>query len=161
MIEEIATVTAVNSKNITLESDVKSTCSGCQQIDSCGSGQVSKAFPQKKLHLTLTSHLLLTVGDKVIIGLSEKVLLSTAWQVYLLPLIGLFIGALFGQYCLSNGLIKYEFIAIIFSCFSGYLGYLLSSKRVNQQEKHKQLTPVILRKIDKNTHSIEIKVNKR
>ena len=48
MIEEQATVVAINDNNVTVTSDIKSACSGCQQVDNCGSGQVAKAFPQKK-----------------------------------------------------------------------------------------------------------------
>ena len=59
MIEEQATVTFIDDDNVTVTSDIKSACGGCQQIDNCGSGQVAKAFPQKKLSLTLKSPLAL------------------------------------------------------------------------------------------------------
>jgi len=55
MIEEQATVVAINDNNVTVTSDIKSACSGCQQVDNCGSGQVAKAFPQKKLSMNLIS----------------------------------------------------------------------------------------------------------
>ena len=48
MIEEQARVIAIDKNKITVESIVKSSCSGCQQIDSCGSGQIAKAIPHKK-----------------------------------------------------------------------------------------------------------------
>mgnify|MGYP000194550422 CR=1 FL=1 len=75
MIEEQAQVTDITDGNITVESIVKSTCSGCQQLESCGSGQIAKAFPQKKTTYTVLSELPVEVGDRVIIGLSEKILL--------------------------------------------------------------------------------------
>lgn len=52
MIEEFATVIDVGSKDqhiIRVQSNVKSTCSGCNQLDNCGSGLISKAMPQKKI----------------------------------------------------------------------------------------------------------------
>ena len=103
MMEELATVVAIDlissqCSKITVESQIKSTCSSCHQIDSCGSGQVSKALPKKSLIVELTTELPVKLGDVVVLGLSEKGLLQTAWQVYLWPLIGLIIFSGIGQY---------------------------------------------------------------
>ena len=129
MIEEKARVTAISQGTITVESIVKSTCSGCQQLESCGSGQIAKAFPQKKTTYTVTSEIPVKIGDRVTIGLSEKILLTAAWQVYMWPLIGLFIGSFLGQFLLNINLLSHELWAIPLAILGGYLGYSLAKRQ--------------------------------
>ncbi|GHE86184.1 SoxR reducing system RseC family protein [Thalassotalea profundi] len=146
MIEESARVTSVSDKNqITVVSEIKSTCSSCQQVDTCGSGQVAKAFPTKKLALELTCHLPVKVGDHVVLGLSEKALLSTAWQVYCWPLFGLLLFSYFGQWLVSEQLLAHEILAIILGAFGGYLGFTFAKKHQEKSISQKALAPVVLR----------------
>lgn len=101
MIEEFATVIDVGSKDqhiIRVQSNVKSTCSGCNQLDNCGSGLISKAMPQKKLLVDLVTDVDVDVGDIIIIGLTENSFLKAAAQVYLLPILGLIVFSAIGQY---------------------------------------------------------------
>lgn len=131
MMEENAKVVAISEDFVTIESLIKSACSGCQQVDNCGSGQVSKALPQKRLTVNVATDLALKVGDEVVIGLSEKHLLSVAWQVYLWPLIGLISFGFLGQYLMTTQIITSEPLAILLSVIGGYLGFL-GAKRHQQ-----------------------------
>lgn len=145
--EELAKVTHIENNLVSIESEVKSACSGCQQVDNCGSGQISKAFPTKKLSLKLYSDLPLKVGDTVVLGLSDEHLLQSAWQVYMFPLVGLISFASIGQYLTSNNFFPHELLAVTLAAVGGYLGYLLS-KNVQSSTKNKQkLTPKILRSL--------------
>lgn len=150
MIEEQAQVTGIANGNVTVESIVKSTCSGCQQLESCGSGQIAKAFPQKKTTYTVCSKLPVKVGDRVIIGLSEKLLLSAAWQVYMWPLIGLFIGSFLGQTLVGNSTLPHELWALPFAILGGYSGFFLA-KRQQKNTLHKQeWLPTLLKVLPSN-----------
>ena len=51
--KERAIVKQVLNGQVVVESLVKSTCSQCQQVDTCGSGQVAKALPHKSLSLAI------------------------------------------------------------------------------------------------------------
>ncbi|MGB1198182.1 MAG: SoxR reducing system RseC family protein [Thalassotalea sp.] len=157
MIEENARVTAVNgNSNITVISEIKSTCSSCQQVDTCGSGQVAKAFPQKHLELNLTCYLPVKVGDNVVLGLSEKMLLSSAWQVYCLPLLGLFIFSFIGQWLVTQQLFSHELWAVLLGVVGGYLGFLLAKYYQQQSKRQQALAPVVLRIAPKNILITEI-----
>lgn len=149
MIEEQATVVAVGDELITVTSTVKSACSGCQQVEQCGSGQVAKAFPQKQLTLSLATKLPVQVGDQIVFGLSESMLLSAAWQVYLWPIMGLLSCSWFGQWLINNGLISHEFIAILLGVTGGYLGFLLA--KLSQKRSHNcaHLAPKVLRIVNR------------
>ncbi len=145
MIEENATVVAIEEDNVTVTSELKSACSGCQQVDNCGSGQVAKAFPQKKLTLTVQSTLPLKLGDNVILGLNESALLSSAWQVYIWPLLGLLMASWFGQWAFNQQHITHELFAIVFALIGGYGGFLLAKTQQSKSENCAELAPKILR----------------
>ncbi len=157
MIEETAKVIAIKNRHITVESVVKSSCSGCQQIDSCGSGQVAKAFPQKKLLMQFSSDFPVNLGDIVVIGLSEAILLKSAWQVYMWPLLGLIFGALAGQSMVEQGLVNHEIVAIALSFVFGYLGFYLARRKQSSMASSRQWSPVILRVASSSVGTITVK----
>ncbi len=159
MIEESATVIAVNfapEKKVTVESEIKSSCSGCKQIDNCGSGQVSKAFPQAKLKLDLATDLPVKVGDVVILGLSDKYLLMSAWQVYLWPLLGLIFASVLGQWFVEQQIFIHELLAIAFGFLGGYLGFCLAKHQQTRGKYCQLLTPQVLRIKSSSINIVEI-----
>jgi len=152
MIEENATVVSIHlvanesAKNkVTVESEIKSSCSGCKQVDNCGSGQVAKAFPQPKLSLDLETDLPVKVGDTVVLGLSDKHLLLSAWQVYLWPLLGLVVASVLGQWFVENEIFSHELFAITLGVLGGYLGFCLARYQQKRGKYCKLLIPRILR----------------
>lgn len=145
MIEEQATVTSVEGQTIVVESIVKSACSSCQQLESCGSGQISKAFPQKSLSYTLSTEKQISVGDSVVIGLSEQILLSAAWRVYMWPLIGLISGSFLGQLLYERQILPYELLALTVGLIGGYVGYRLARAKLGQSANCTKWTPSLIR----------------
>lgn len=145
MITETAKVVAVKNDLITLESEIKSTCSSCQQVDTCGSGQVAKAFPHKSACFKTQSTLPVKVGDQVLIGIEEKNMLATAWQVYMWPLLGLLIGAASGQILVAKGIFQTELFAILFALAGGYLGFRLAKFWLVYSKQEQNLRPKILK----------------
>lgn len=136
MIKELANVVSIGEGFVTVSSQIKSTCSGCAQVDTCGSGQIAKALPQSRLTLTLpydskTEGISLKQGDCVVLSLPEKDMLASAGQVYLLPLFGLITFSAFGQWLFTLQVLPHETIALVLGLSGGYLGYRLA--------KHKQL----------------------
>lgn len=146
MIEEKATVVGFEGELVLVESLVKSGCSGCQQVKSCGSGQIAQAFPQKTTQFKVRSHLSLNVGDMVTIGLSEKILLSSAWQVYMWPLIGLILMSSVGQYLVVHEVLANELFALPIAVLGGYLGFYLAKKKQHKLTNEPQWLPVIIDK---------------
>ncbi len=149
MIKELAIVTAINAKQITVTSKIKSTCSSCTQVDSCGSGQVAKALPQAKLTLTLDydesdMNRGLALGDCVVLAIPENYVLSSAGQVYLLPLLGLILFSSIGQWLFTLQLISHELVGLALGLAGGYLGYRLA-KFLQKYGKHSiKLQPQII-----------------
>ena len=160
MIKEQATVIAVEDHIITVESTVKSTCSSCHQVDSCGSGQIAKAIPQKRLTTKIRSDENISVGDEVILGISEQDMLITAWQVYLWPVIGLITFAGLGQWMLLHQFINNELFAILGGFLGGYIGFKLASMRQIQRNNADWLAPQLVSVVPKTIPVTQIFSNK-
>lgn len=149
MIKELANVVAINAGQVTVTSQIKSTCSGCAQVDTCGSGQIAKALPQPKLTLTLPYDIkkfgkTLKQGDCVVLALPEKHVLSSAGQVYLLPLAGLIVFSAVGQWLFKQQILPHELIALSVGIIGGYLGYRLAKFKQKQGKKSENLQPKII-----------------
>jgi len=144
MMEEKATVIAINGDQITVQSIIKSTCSTCHQIDSCGSGQISKAIS----HKTLTTHVhcnkSVVIGDQVILGIPESDILQTAWQVYMWPIFGLIFFSGIAQWLLSNHYLAHEVLAVAIGFLGGYLGFKLAGYSQKQCNDFDWLAPKLL-----------------
>ena len=78
------------------------------------------------------------------IGLSEKVLLSAAWQVYIWPLIGLFIGSFLGQTLVESGIFPHELWALPLAFLSGYLGFSLAKRQQSISLNKPEWLPTLL-----------------
>jgi len=149
MIEEKATVVAINGKKISLQSIVKSTCSSCHQIDSCGNGQIAKAIPHKTLITHINCDEKVMVGDQVILGIPEKDILQTAWQVYLWPILSLIFFSGIAQWMLTHHYLPHELFAIVIGIWGGYLGFKLAEYRQKQRQSSDWLAPQLLSVLSK------------
>ncbi len=146
MMEEKAVVIAVNEHHVTVQSQVKSSCSSCHQVDSCGSGQVAKAIPQRKLTAEIANNLNVKLGEEVILGISEDKLLMSAWQVYFFPLIGLFLFAGIGQLLTMNYQLSHEILTIMLAFLGGFLGFKTASHFQKNLTQQANLMPKLIRK---------------
>jgi len=152
--EELATVTANENGKITVVSQIKSSCNSCSQVDTCASGQIAKAIPHKKLSFTLiesksSESQPINVGDCVVLTVPEADVIQSAWQVYLLPILGLFSFSALGQWLTQAGVIAHELIGLTIGLIGGYLGYRLAKYLQNKPEQRKRLQPEILRVLPK------------
>lgn len=81
-----ATVLRQDAGGVWLSTPLSTSCSGCQQQDSCSSGLVAKALPVRQQQLFLAGSADLLPGQQVEICLEPGAVLRSALLVYLLPL---------------------------------------------------------------------------
>jgi len=157
MIEERATITAIQGNEIEVTTAVKSGCSHCHQVDTCANGQVAKALPQKSLKIILVTEVNVNQGDDVIIGIPETSLLRSAWQVYMWPLFGLLLFAFIAQQLLQQGLLDYEWQVIL----TGVVGAVTGGHLVKWWQKttglEKELMPTLIKVIPQELVTTELK----
>jgi sigma-E factor negative regulatory protein RseC len=98
MIEEQGRVVAVEPGAVWVETLRKSTCSSCSVSAGCGHGVLEKLGASgRPAYVRAVCDLHLSVGDAVVIGVREELLVRGSLLVYLLPLIGLFSAALLAE----------------------------------------------------------------
>ncbi len=116
-IKEEFKVVEIKDQTMTLEMNRASGCHSCSASSGCGTGLLSKYFE----HYSVFSKPLkkgVKVGEMVTLEIPSKTLFYRAFQLYLLPLIGLFAGGLLGSvlYPMSEvGQIVFAFIGFIVS----------------------------------------------
>lgn len=154
--EETAKVVSANGDYITVESEVKSSCSSCQQVNDCGSGQVAKAIPHRKLTVECKNDLDVKVGETVVLAIPEEKLLISAWQVYFLPLIGLILFTGLMQFISSFFQLEHEIFTIVVGLIGGYLGFRLAIRLQSDLTIQQNLMPKLLRKQPETINIVEI-----
>lgn len=99
MIEEQASVVAIEDGRIWVETQRKSTCNQCSANTSCGISLLGRMLGIRRNRIpVLNPHdTAVSPGDTVIIGIPEQALVKGSLAVYLLPLAALFIFAYLGE----------------------------------------------------------------
>ncbi len=98
MIEEQGRIVAVELGAVWVETLRKSTCSSCSVKAGCGQGLLDQLGASgRRGYVRALSNLQLSVGDTVIIGVREDLLVRGSLLVYLLPLLGLFAAAVLAE----------------------------------------------------------------
>jgi sigma-E factor negative regulatory protein RseC len=149
MIKERARVITVNHNEVTVVSEIKSSCKGCSQVDNCGSGQIAKALPHAKLKLTLKYDVentgkVLIPGDSIMLALPEKDVLASAGQVYLLPLFGLISFSAIGQWLFKQQLLSHELYGLAIGFLGAYIGFRFAKFIQKNLQGSNALQPQIL-----------------
>ncbi|EGQ7938722.1 SoxR reducing system RseC family protein [Vibrio vulnificus] len=139
MMTALATVTQVTPNDhgfeVALSCEQQTSCSSCSSQKSCGTGVVSKAFGNKSLLWHLETQRRLHVGQVVEIGIPEQSLLQSAMLVYLLPIVAMLLGVLFGHLVLSPWLEMGEGAVVLTSMLFAFIGILLAKKLAQPLEQ--------------------------
>src|SRR5690554_6732995 len=95
MIKETGVVVSVDEDEVWVATQRKSTCGSCVAKTTCGQGIMTILSADKKPHMIkVRSDLKLKKGDQVTLGVAENTLVRSAFIVYMLPLLTMFIAAL-------------------------------------------------------------------
>ncbi|MDM9653117.1 SoxR reducing system RseC family protein [Pseudomonas wenzhouensis] len=141
MIEEQGRVVALESGAVWVETLRKSTCSSCSANAACGQGLMDRlGVGRQRGYVRALTQAQLAVGDTVIIGVREDLLVRSSILVYLLPLLGLFAAAL-----LAEGLMLPESLVIVAGQSGLLLSWLLVRWRAARVAENPALQPVVLR----------------
>jgi len=154
VIEEQATVVAVEQGSVWVETQRKSACGQCSVNQSCGTAMLGKILGVKRSRVKILNPdaAVVNVGDTVLIGISEQALVRGSLALYTLPLLSLFIFALLGETLASQLSIAGEdFVSIIFGVFGLVVGFVwvrhfsaaISQNRDYQPLLLRRLTPII------------------
>ena len=102
MIEEQAVVINIDGARAHLEIERGSPCGLCGATSGCGISLWSRLFGRQRGSISAVNNLNAEVGSRVIIGVQEGALLAGSLMAYLVPLLLICAGALFGASLASS-----------------------------------------------------------
>ncbi|MGX2039559.1 SoxR reducing system RseC family protein [Methylocaldum sp. MU1018] len=145
MIEEEAVVSRTEAGKVWVEKPRKSACGGCSRP--CASAAVDRYLGTPIIRLQVFSPIEVRVGDRVMLGIQADAVVKGSFRVYVIPLLGLFFGAVLGDIVASSLISAISSDGA--SAFGGATGLILSfvflkSTGVLSRDK---LHPVVLRKL--------------
>ena len=152
MIEETATVVAATPDFIWVEARARSACSSCGTQDSCATSSVSKLFGMRRQQLRLPNQFSSSVGEQVIIGVEDQVMVTASLAAYILPVV-LMLGAAIMADVQGMSDKQQAGIALL-GLLLGLLGagVLTSNRRMNRY-----FQPQLLRKITPHPQPLSLK----
>ncbi len=98
MIEETAVVVAHEPGIAWVETSRRNACGACSQSAGCGSALLSRLFAPGANRLALEDRLGVAIGERVVIGIPDGLLVRASLIAYLLPLLTLVMGAVLAEW---------------------------------------------------------------
>jgi sigma-E factor negative regulatory protein RseC len=92
MIEEQAVVIKASKERVTLEVVRSKPCGLCGQVRGCGNSIWGKIFSHQSGHIETRNDLNAKLGDVVILGIDETLMLKSSLMLYGVPLLSMFLG---------------------------------------------------------------------
>lgn len=155
MIEEQAVITSKTDQQVTFEVERTAPCGICGQTRGCGNATWGKLLGHQQLSVKADNTINANVGDHVIVGLEEKVILNAAFYLYVVPLLGLFIGAIAANYFFVEELFVMLGAALGllagFAVVKRYLSRAGNAKAQDGKSDNQQSYAVVLRQANSQT----------
>jgi sigma-E factor negative regulatory protein RseC len=130
MIEEEAIVIKASKENVTLEVVRSKPCGLCGQVRGCGNSIWGKIFSHRTGYIETHNHLNAKLGDVVILGIDETLMLKSSLMLYGVPLLLMFLGMV-----MANTFAKEttELYALLGAVLGLFLGVVLIKRIVNEK----------------------------
>ena len=93
MIEELGKVVATQGPMAWIETQRSSACDACSAKSGCGHSALAK-LGAKSVHMEARCDIEVSVGDQVVVGVPESVMVKSSLLAYLMPLVMMLVGAL-------------------------------------------------------------------
>ena len=157
MLEESGRIVEVQGEFAWIESERTTTCGSCTVRKGCGTSAIAKVLGQRRVRLRVLNRIHASVGDDVVIGITESGLVRGSLAVYAAPLLGLFAGALAGQLLGKQVFGMQPDLLAIAGAISGFVAALIWLKRFSRNtEKDVAYQPVVLRQQTRTGKAFEI-----
>jgi len=118
MIEEFAVVTKRFDDHVMLEIERRTACGLCGQKRGCGNATWGKLLGHDSHEFPADNAINANVGDSVVVGIDERIVLSSAFYLYVVPLFTMLVGA-----ALADTLLNNEFYVMLAAGLGLLLGF--------------------------------------
>lgn len=148
MIEEFAVVTKRFDDHVMLEIERRTACGLCGQKRGCGNATWGKLLGHDSHEFPADNTINANVGDSVVVGIDERIVLSSAFYLYVVPLFTMLVGAVLADALLDNEF--YVMLAAALGLLVGFAwvkGHLIGYGRT-KKSYGKKFRAVVLRHAD-------------
>lgn len=147
MIEQYATVVAVEHDRVTVEARRGTGCGTCASGGGCGAGVFGSLFGNRSSPIEVTTDMAVQPGDEVVIGMPENALLLGSLWVYFVPLLLFMAGSLVGRTVAANtggG----ELLVVVGGIAGGAAGFIWAAAHIRARHQHgSSFRPVVLKQV--------------
>jgi len=147
MIEEQAEVTRVNGSEVWVETQRRSACGSCSASGGCGTSVLAKVLGNRSRPMRVVCSVEVAQGDQVVIAINDAALVRGSLAVYLVPLLGILLGALLGEWWAEQLGATSELYAILGAIVGIGLGLLWLRRFTQRISNDLDYQPVVLRRI--------------
>jgi sigma-E factor negative regulatory protein RseC len=97
MMTETARVLSVDEQGYAwIETQRKTACNSCSVQKGCGTGILARFFSGRHARLRVLNTVGAVVGDEVVVGIEDGMLVRASFAAYMMPLVWMILGALGG-----------------------------------------------------------------
>lgn len=119
MIEEFAVITKRFDDHVMLEIERRTACSLCGQKRGCGNATWGKLLGHDNHEFAAENAINAKVGDSVVVGIDERIVLSSTFYLYVVPMLTMLVGAV-----LADALFDNQFYVILATALGLLLGFV-------------------------------------
>lgn len=156
MIEENGKVISKQGKQVWVSTLRKTACGSCEAKNACGQSALSKLLSPEANHVLAIDPIGVEIGDHVVIGIPEDIVLKSSLLMYLLPLLALIVGAVMANF-LPFSSVNPDLLAGIGGIVGFLLGLALVKWHGSKNRNNESYQPTVLREqINPLAHPISI-----
>ena len=130
MIEEQAVVIKASKERVTLEVVRDKPCGLCGQVRGCGNSIWGKIFSHQSGHIETRNDLNAKLGDVVILGIDETLMLKSSLMLYGVPLLSMFLCMVIANSFAKEMVELYTLIGAVTGLF---LGVVIIKRVINEK----------------------------
>ena len=148
MLEENAVIVEIEGDYAWVETQRKSACGTCSVNKGCGTSVIGKVVGNKRTRVRALNQALAAHGDQVVVGIEQQALVRGSLAIYMLPLFGLFLGALLGAALSAFFVWEYtEGWRVLFSLLGLTFGFFALFRFSQNVADKKAYQAIVLRRI--------------
>jgi sigma-E factor negative regulatory protein RseC len=141
MIEETGRVVAMDPGLAWVETMRQSACDSCSAKSGCGHSTLAK-LGQNSVHMQALCDIDVTIGDQVVVGVPEDIMVKSSLLAYLMPLLVMMTGVL-----VADSLWGHDLLTALAGIGGLALGFVGLRWHFNRNQHDERYQPVVLRRI--------------
>jgi len=146
MLEEHGVVVEADIDFAWVETQRKSSCGQCAENKGCGTSALAEVIGKKATKIRVQNTLAVKAGDHVVIGLEESALVRSSLTLYMLPLLCLFVTAIFYETLAAQGIFpKSEVYSMFAGLFGMGIGFIIAKSMTTNMSNQERYQPVLLK----------------